>query len=1016
MSAVPPLGQRAAGPLVPQTQLAGFPVMDVQRQVALFGSRQNVDPPDTQLAAGLTYLVEAVNSSLSIWSKSGALVSSYDLNAFFAMPPAFRFADPRILYDAESGRWFLSGSAFNVNYDSEVLIAVSATSDPTGAWNKYPLAMTTAVLHDQPMIGVSSDKVVISWNDYTGSNTFSGQGTWVLQKSDLVAGVAVPRYFPFGPDTTRYRIVPAQSLSPTSTAWLVYNNADCAFLVCNKNSPTVGVVAITGTPAGNNVAWTESDPAIQPTAVPPNPRQPGGAPVVTEIDDRFLSAVWQNGTMWVSGNDACIRAGDTAMRSCMRLIAISTNGAAPTVAQDFDGGSNGIDYYHPAVTLNSTGDLFVAYSISSPSVYPTAAAADVRAATPGTFANAIVIAAGLGPHNSPGVAKRWGDYSAAAPDPSNPADVWVTAEYQASAVDPTDWGTATARLTIPPSAFTPTTPQRLLDTRITGGRLGPGGSLDLTVAGGSTGAPAGASAVVLNVTVTSPTAASYLTAYPAGSPRPLASNLNWVGSQTVPNLVTVSVGRSGQVTFFNQFGSADLVVDLEGYFAAPNGAAGQFQPLTLVRVLDTRTGNGVPTAMLGEAKTLNLQVTGRGGVPSSGVSAVVMNVTATSPTAAGYLTVFPTGAPAPLASNLNFTAGETVPNRVIVGVGATGQVSIFNGLGSTDVIADVGGYFTDSSASGQLFRPLAPLRLLDTRLSTQTLGPGGSVNVSTAQAVPAYATAVILNVTATRTTAPSFFTVYPTGAAQPLASDLNWLAGKTVPNLVVVKLGAGSATIFNQFGSADAVADIFGYFSPPAVSLSVTPSSIPADGSSTSVVTATVTSPDGTPAVGDSVSFTIGGGASCGSIASSPASTNASGSATVTYTASTTAGSCSITATEATNSRSGSITITQTTVANAITVTATPSSVPADGTTTSLIVSTITNRISGPVIGDIVTYALSPNPTGSCGTLSAVSATTGAGGTTPAITYTASTTAGICTVTATEASSGSSGTTSITQT
>jgi hypothetical protein len=912
--AVAPAG--LAGAPAPQTEqsLAAFPVMDEQRQQTLFGSDQGREPPDTQLAAGPTFLVEATNSSLSTWSKSGSLVTSQDLNVFFALPPPLAFSDPRIIYDSESGRWFLSGLGFDANNNSQVFIAASRTSDPTGAWEVYRLSVAVGILQDQPMIGVSSDKVVISWNDYSGgppgNPPFTGQETWVLQKSDLVAAATV-RFSSFSPDPNRFRIVPAQSLTPTSTEWLTYNNSDCPQLGCTTGGPTVGVVAITGTPAANNVLSSEFDPAIRATTAPPDPRQPSGIPVYTLGDDRFLSAVWQNGTLWTSGNDACLPTGDGAMRSCMKLVAISTAGASPTVTQDFDGGTNGTDLYYPAVTLDSSGDLFVAFSESSPGEYPTAAARDIRAATPGIFENEVTMAQGLGSYTG----TRWGDYSAAAPDPNNPAVVWVTAEYQASATVGAIWGTATARVTIQPpsSALTPTTPQRLLDTRTTGARLGPGGTLNLTVAGGGTGAPAGASAVVLNVTVTNTTAASYLTAYPAGAAQPLASNLNWVGGQTVPNLVTVPVGNSDQVSFFNGVGSTDLVVDLEGYFAAPNGAAGEFQPLTPARVLDTRAGNGAPTAKVGPAQTLNLQVTGRDGVPSTGVSAVVMNMTVTNPSAAGYLTVFQTGAAAPLASNLNFTAGETVPNRVIVGVGTSGQVSIFNALGSTDVIADVGGYFTDSSTPGQLFSPLSPFRLLDTRSPKQTLGPNGTLNLSMAQAaVPADATAVILNVTATGTTAASFFTVYPAGAPQPVASDLNWVAGKTVPNLDVVTLGGGSITLFNQFGSADAIVDILGYFSPPPVSVSAKPSSIPADGSSTSAVTATVTQPDGTPAVNDSVSFTTGGGASCGAIGGSPAMTNTSGSATVTYTTSTTAGSCSITATEATNNLSGSIIITQT--------------------------------------------------------------------------------------------------------
>jgi hypothetical protein len=262
--AIAPSGQQSPKALAPQTaqKLAGFPLMDLQRQIGLYGLRQDINPPDTQLAVGPTYLAEAVNSTLSIWSRSGTIVASFDLNTFFAVPSGYFLGDPRILYDAESTRWFLSGAAFNPNYDSLVLVATSASSDPTGAWNKLLVNSATKTLQDQPMIGVSSDKVVLSWNDYTGTNTFTAEETWVFEKSDLLAGVAAPRHLAFPADTKRFRIVPAHSLTPTTTEWLVYNNADCIELACTITTPSIGVVAITGTPAGNNVAWKEFDPAI----------------------------------------------------------------------------------------------------------------------------------------------------------------------------------------------------------------------------------------------------------------------------------------------------------------------------------------------------------------------------------------------------------------------------------------------------------------------------------------------------------------------------------------------------------------------------------------------------------------------------------------------------------------------------------------------------------------------------------------------------------------------------------
>jgi hypothetical protein len=167
-----------------------------------------------------------------------------------------------------------------------------------------------------------------------------------------------------------------------------------------------------------------------------------------------------------------------------------------------------------------------------------------------------------------------------------------------------------------------------------------------------------------------------------------------------------------------------------------------------------------------------------------------------------------------------------VPNRVQVPVGTGGQVSIFNPAGSVDVVVDVGGYFTDSSnpsATGAQFTATTPARITDTRPGSglpnagNTLGPNGSikVQVSGAGGVPATGvTAAVMNTTVTNTTAQSFLTVWPTAVPQPPISDLNWVAGQTVPNLVVVKLGSdGAVQVFNASGKTDVVVDVMGFYS-----------------------------------------------------------------------------------------------------------------------------------------------------------------------------------------------------------
>jgi hypothetical protein len=306
-------------------------------------------------------------------------------------------------------------------------------------------------------------------------------------------------------------------------------------------------------------------------------------------------------------------------------------------------------------------------------------------------------------------------------------------------------------------------------------------------------------------------------------------------------LVIVPVGAGGAVTFYNDLGRADVVADLEGYFApeVANSTAGSYVPLTPSRITDTRSGSGELNAgnTLGPGSTLNVQVTGEGGVPSSGVTAALLNFTVTDTTSPGVLTVYQQGAGQPLASNLNWTAGETVANRVVVPVSSTtGEIAVYNGVGRTDVVVDVDGYFTDGTnlpSNGSFFTPVAPIRLVDTRFGGGTLGAGGTytAQISGQGGISSTATAAVLNLTATNTTAGSFFTDYP-GGVRPLASDVNWSPGRTVANLTVATLsGSGTTEVYNAAGSADLVIDAFGYFTqvkpvPVMVSVSVTTSSI----------------------------------------------------------------------------------------------------------------------------------------------------------------------------------------------
>ena len=217
------------------------------------------------------------------------------------------------------------------------------------------------------------------------------------------------------------------------------------------------------------------------------------------------------------------------------------------------------------------------------------------------------------------------------------------------------------------------------------------------------------------------------------------------------------------------------------------------QPLqTAQRVLDTRSGVGAPAGRLAGGQVLELSVTGPSGVPADAL-AVALNVTSTESDLAGYVTVWPCGTRRPTASNLNWTAGATVPNLVYARLGTAGRVCLFSNV-ATHLIADVTAYFGADTD----YEPLpAPERIIDTRSPTDAnAGKVGGARLAQLSllplSVPAGRTrAAVLNVTVTEPDAPGFVTVYPCDEPRPLASNLNYVAGQTVANLVTVRSDGG---------------------------------------------------------------------------------------------------------------------------------------------------------------------------------------------------------------------------------
>ena len=363
------------------------------------------------------------------------------------------------------------------------------------------------------------------------------------------------------------------------------------------------------------------------------------------------------------------------------------------------------------------------------------------------------------------------------------------------------------------TGYTGVTPSRLYDSRNgeidTRANLAAGTQVTVTV-GGHGGVPADATAAVLNVTVTNAAGPGFVTVWPCDQDRPTASNLNYSAGQTIPNAVIAGLAADGTVCLYTH-NAADLIVDVSGSF----GATSSYGSAAPLRVLDTRGDeNPLTPPTLATGSVTRLAVATLADLPDS-ATAVTLNVTVTKTAGAGFVTVYPCDTDLPTASNLNYAAGQTVPNAVISQLASDGTVCLYT-HNAADLIVDVNGFFTADSG----FVGLAPSRLLDSRDGQDDAVPnlaGGSVTTLTVTGpgrLPSGATTAVLNVTVTNPTAAGFVTVYPCDSDLPTASNLNYVAGQTIPNLVVSKLSAAGTVCLYTKAPADLIVDVAGYLGP----------------------------------------------------------------------------------------------------------------------------------------------------------------------------------------------------------
>jgi hypothetical protein len=334
---------------------------------------------------------------------------------------------------------------------------------------------------------------------------------------------------------------------------------------------------------------------------------------------------------------------------------------------------------------------------------------------------------------------------------------------------------------------------------------------------GIAGIPADAKTIVANVTVADPTSSGYLTVFPTGQPQPNTSTHNFDVGENFANMVTMQIGQGGYISVFDFLnageGTVNIIVDVVGYTRRDNSGT-RLRTIAPGRLLDTRNNIGLSGAF-GPKSVRNLTVRGGSTNVPNDAESVVLNMTVANATETGFVTVWPAGLAQPNVSNLNNIVGIARPNLVVARVGAGGQVSIANEFGNADIIADVVGYFSSGAyKSGGVITGLQPVRIVDTRPSNP-FGPEVTRQyvVAPAGGIPGTAKTAILKVTAVDPTGGGYVTVFPTGAANPPNSNLNFGPNMTIPNLVVTQIGTGGQiSVFNSVGTTTHILiDVLGY-------------------------------------------------------------------------------------------------------------------------------------------------------------------------------------------------------------
>jgi hypothetical protein len=362
------------------------------------------------------------------------------------------------------------------------------------------------------------------------------------------------------------------------------------------------------------------------------------------------------------------------------------------------------------------------------------------------------------------------------------------------------------------SLFIPIAPCRAADTRSTTA-IPKNSSRDFNFT--NCGVPANATAVAINVTLVPNGPLGYLSLWPAGQTQPPVSTMNSLDGRIKANAAIVGLGTNSAASIYVT-DAAHVVLDVNGYFVPPGTPGGlAFYPVQPCRVLDTR-GAGGRIAANGTRRI-------SGGCLPPQAQAYSLNVTTVPAGPLGYLTLWPDGSAQPTVSTLNNLTGTVVANAAILRSGTGGAFNAFV-TDASDLIVDLNGYFAPPGLPGTalLFYPMAPCRVIDTRLADGQFGGPSMFADSPRQftlplsdcGIPNAAQAYVANATVLPNGVFGFLTLWPAGVSRPTVSTLNAVDGSLTSNAAIVLAGPAGAVNLYTSNAGHMLLDISGYFAP----------------------------------------------------------------------------------------------------------------------------------------------------------------------------------------------------------